>query len=315
MVPVAFDVFGSDHDQHNRRSILAMIVIFNPTAGRRRVRQLWRVVDLLLNSGTRLDLVETQYAGHATEIAKLAARAATQTIVAAGGDGTVAEVAMGVHGTGCKLGVIPLGTANVLAHELDLPFAPRAVAASLAMARTCDIWPGEFHSSNDRCRPSGMFVLMLGAGFDAQVVHRISLPMKRRIGALAYALQAGRELARYRFSPIRLHVDGSPYEAASVIVSKGSLYGGKYLLAPNMTPTRQGFTVALFQHAGPVAALCYGAALPLGLLPHMPGLRLMSAREVSIDGPAVPVQADGDVVGSAPLRIADASVPIRLVVG
>jgi diacylglycerol kinase family enzyme len=304
-----------------------MIVIFNPTAGRRRVRQLWRVIDLLLTTGIRLDLVETQRPGHAIDIARSAARAAHPLVVAAGGDGTVAEVAQGLHGSDCKLGIIPLGTANVLAHELALPFAPHAIAAALAMARTRDIWPGAFHAEagpgTGRDAPTGagtdpgrhgMFVQMLGAGFDAQVVHRISLPLKRRLGAMAYALQAGRELIRYGFAPIRVRLDGTAHEAASVIVSKGSLYGGRYTLAPGMAPTRQGFTVALFQRSGPLAAMCYGAALPLGMLPRMPGLRLLPARDIVIDGPTVPVQTDGDDAGRAPLHVADATCPIKVVV-
>ncbi len=295
-----------------------MIVIFNPTAGRRRVRQLWRVIDILLTAGLRLELVETRWPGHATEIARAAAHAARPLVVAAGGDGTVAEVAMGLHGSDCKLGVIPLGTANVLAHELGLPFAPQAIAAALGMARAREIWPGEFsgHGTGEACPAGrhGMFVQMLGAGFDAQVVHRISLPLKRRLGAMAYALQAGRELARYGFAPIRVRVDGADHEAASVIVTKGSLYGGRYMLAPDMAPTRPGFTVALFQHAGPMAALCYGAALPLGLLPHMPGVRLLPAQDVVIDGPAVPLQTDGDMAGRAPIHIVGSTRPIPIVV-
>ena len=189
---------------------------------------------------------------------------------------------------------------------------------ALGMARAREIWPGEFsgHGTGEACPAGrhGMFVQMLGAGFDAQVVHRISLPLKRRLGAMAYALQAGRELARYGFAPIRVRVDGADHEAASVIVTKGSLYGGRYMLAPDMAPTRPGFTVALFQHAGPMAALCYGAALPLGLLPHMPGVRLLPAQEVVIDGPAVPLQTDGDMAGRAPIHIVGSTRPIPIVV-
>ena len=92
-----------------------------------------------------------------------------------------------------------------------------------------------------------------------------------------------REAARYRFRPIRLRLDGVEHEAASVIVSKGRLYGGRYLLAPGRTPGARGFTVALFERSGPLAALLYGAALPLDLLPRMPGLRLLRAEEVAIE--------------------------------
>jgi diacylglycerol kinase family enzyme len=292
-----------------------MIVIYNPTAGRRRIRMLWRVLDLLLLAGKRVELVETRWAGHALELARQAAAQGGQTVVAAGGDGTIAEVAGGIAGTGCQLGIIPLGTANVLAHELGLPFQPQAIAAVLGAARTREIWPGLARSADGSPFPrNGVFVQMLGAGFDAQVVHHISLPLKRRLGAGAYALQAGRELGRYGFPTVRVRVDDACYDVASVIVTKGRLYAGRHLLAPEMSPMRPGFTVALFERGGPIATMRYGLALTLGLLPGMAGLRLLPARSVVIEAPSVPVQTDGDAGGAAPLEVRDADRPIPVLV-
>lgn len=292
-----------------------MIVVYNPAAGRRRARRLWRVLDLLVLAGVRVELAETGWPGHATELARRAAADDQRMVVAAGGDGTIAEVAGGIEGTGCKLGVIPLGTANVLAHELDLPFAPEAVAAALGMGRTRDIWPGLVRSADGSPQPrNGVFVQMLGAGFDAQVVHHVSLPLKRLLGAPAYALQAMRELARYGFAPIRVQVDGTCYDTGSIIVTKGHLYAGRHMLAPGMAPTRRGFTVALFDSAGPFATIGYGLALPLGLLPRMPGVRLMAAEHVTIEDPSAPLQTDGDVAGRAPVYVMDALRPIPVVV-
>lgn len=288
-----------------------LIVIFNPAAGRRKAHPLWRVLDVLAESGLRFELVETQRAGHASELAREAAGGG-RLVVAAGGDGTIAEVASGLLGTGTRLGVIPLGTANVLAHELALPFAPRAVAAALAFGRTRTLWPGLAEG------PSGarLFVQMLGAGFDAQVVHRLSLPLKRVFGRGAYVAQTLRELTRYAFLPLSLRLDGVDVEAASVIVSKGRLYGGRFLLAPAARPGERGFTVALFQHSGRAAGLAYGAALPLNLLPRAPGVRLLRASAVEIlNSAAVPAQADGDPAGATPLSVRDASAPIEIVVG
>ena len=293
-----------------------MIVIYNPTAGRRRARRLWRILDRLVLSGVRVEVAESRWAGHATELARDAAQGGGALVVAAGGDGTIAEVVGGIEGAGCKLGIIPMGTANVLAHELGLTFGPDGVAAALGMGRTCDIWPGHVRSDDGSPQPrNGVFVQMLGAGFDAQVVHRISLPLKRQFGTLAYALQAGRELARYGFAPIRVRVDDISFDTASVIVSKGRLYGGHHVLAPGMAPTQPGFTVAMFDRGGPLATLRYALALPLGLLSRMPGVRLIAARRVAIEGSTVPVQTDGDVGGCAPLSVSDAPRPIQVVVG
>ena len=287
-----------------------MLIVFNPTAGRRRAARLWRVLDVMSANGIRLELAETRHAGHATELARAAALAGADLVVAAGGDGTIAEVANGLNGAACRLGVIPLGTANVMAHELGLPFAPRDVAAALAFGRTRTIWPGIATGATG----ARVFVQMLGVGFDAQVVHGLPLPLKRLLGRGAYVVQSLREATRYRFRPIALLVDGVACEAGSVIVSKGQLYGGRYLLAPGTVAGARGFTVALFDRSGPAAALLYGAALPLNLLPRMPGLRLLRAAEVAILSAQVPAQTDGDAAGCGPLLVRDAPTAIRIVV-
>jgi diacylglycerol kinase (ATP) len=289
----------------------SMLIVFNPTAGRRRAARLWRVLDVMSANGVRIELAETRHAGHATQLAREAAAAGADLVVAAGGDGTIAEVANGLNGSGCRLGIIPLGTANVLAHELALPFAPRDVAAALAFGRTRTLWPGVASGAGGE----RVFVQMLGAGFDAQVVERLSLPLKRALGRGAYVVQSLRETLRYPFRPIRLRLDGVVWEAGSVIVSKGHFYGGRYVLAPGATPGARGFTVVLFERSGPFAALLYGAALPLDLLPRMPGLRLCHAEEVAIETPAVPAQTDGDAAGCAPLLVRDAPTAIRVVAG
>jgi YegS/Rv2252/BmrU family lipid kinase len=307
----------SGHEQAPSRPIrpplaqTPVVIVFNPAAGRRRAQLLWRVLDVMAASGVKLHIAETRRAGHAVELARDAAEHGCRLVVAAGGDGTIAEVANGINGSACRLGIIPLGTANVLAHELGLPFAPRAVAAALAFGRTRAIWPGVARGTAG----SRVFVQMLGAGLDAQVVHRLPEELKRAFGRGAYVAQTLRELARYRFTPIRLSIDGQETKAVSVIVTKGQYYAGRYTLAPGATPTRRGFTVALFDRSGPLSAMGYGAALPLNLLSRMPGLRLLRAEHVEISSTCIPAQTDGDPAGEAPLTITDAPAAISVVVG
>ena len=287
-----------------------MLIIYNPAAGRRRAELLWRVLDVMSGNGVRVDLAETRHAGHAVELARDATGRGVRLIVAAGGDGTIADVANGLAGSGARLGIIPLGTANVLAHELGLPFAPKAVAAALAFGRTRALWSGVARFGQE----SRVFVQMVGAGFDAQVVHRLSLRLKRAIGRNAYVAQSLRELSRYDFAPIRLRIDGKAYETGSVVIAKGRFYAGRYTLAPEATPSEPGFTVALFTANGPFATMMYGAALPLNLISRMPGLRLIRASHVEIDSVDIPAQADGDPAGCAPLTVTDSDGPIQVIV-
>lgn len=289
-----------------------MIVVFNPVAGRRRAHLLWRVLDVLIANGVRLDLAETHRAGHAEALAREAALRGERMVVAAGGDGTIAEVANGLMGSAARLGVIPLGTANVLAHELGLPFAPKSVAAALAFGRTCTLWPGQAHG------PDGarLFVQMLGVGFDAHVVHNLPFPLKKVFGKGAYVMQSLRELIRYKFPPIPMRIDDAETEAASVIISKGRLYGGRFRLAADAVPAAPGFSVVLFDRTGPAAAMMYGAALPLNLLGHAPGVRHLRARRIDfLQNTVVPAQTDGDRSGWAPLWVSDAPASIQVVMG
>ncbi len=289
-----------------------MKIIYNPAAGRRRIAALWRVLDILAGNGIRIDVTATRAPGHAAELARAAADSGVPLVVGAGGDGTIAEVARGLAGSATQLGIIPIGTANILAHELALPFAAREVANALASRRTRIIWPGMATSADG----SRLFVQMVSAGFDADVVHTLPLGLKRALGRAAYVVQALRESARYPFAPISLRIDGAMTEAGGVIVSKGRYYAGAYTLAPEGNPARPGFQVALFDRTGPAAALLYGALLPLGLLARLPSVRIVAASVIEIIGGAgIPVQADGDAAGYGPITISDALTPLTVVTG
>jgi diacylglycerol kinase family enzyme len=157
---------------------------------------------------------------------------------------------------------------------------------------------------------------MLGVGFDAHVVRNVSFPLKKVFGKTAYVLQSVRELARYKFPVIRLRIDDQETEAASVIVSKGRLYGGSFRLALDAVPADPGFSVVLFDRSGPAAAMMYGAALPLNLLGRAPGVRHVRASRIDfMQNQSVPAQTDGDSAGYTPLWVSDAQGPIQVVVG
>ncbi|MBU8547107.1 MULTISPECIES: diacylglycerol/lipid kinase family protein [Roseomonadaceae] len=287
-----------------------MLIVFNPTAGAGRRRRLSRALDALLRLGLRPEVAETAGPGDARRIAAAAAARGIMLVVAAGGDGTIAEVAAGLSGSPAALGLLPLGTANVLAWELGLNRTPEAAAQVLAQGKSGLVWPGHARFADGR---EILFVQMLGAGFDAAVVAALDLRLKRQFGRAAYVLQALREAPRYGYPPITASLDGGVAEvAASVIVTKGRLYAGRHLLAPAARPAAPGFQVVLFRQGGAAAALLAGAALPLGLVPRLPGVVIRPARQVVLTGAAVPVQADGDPAGLLPVSVEDGATPLRI---
>jgi len=291
---------------------LGMLIVFNPAAGQGRRRRLDRALAMLRRLGCPYRLAETTRPGHAEALARAAARDGTAVVVAAGGDGTIAEVAGGLAGSRAALGVLPLGTANVFAWELGIPILPEAAAAGLAAGRESGVYPGIARFADGSSR---LFVQMLGAGFDAAVVAHLDIGLKQRIGRGAYAWQAMRQLSRYRFPALRVIFADGEAEASSVIVSNGRLYAGRHLLAPAAAMARPGFEVALFRRAGPWAAAAYGAALPLNLLPRMPGVTLRPATRLRIEGMGVAVQADGDLAGQLPVEVQAAPDPLWVLLG
>ncbi|WP_376100093.1 diacylglycerol/lipid kinase family protein [Roseomonas sp. CCTCC AB2023176] len=281
--------------------------MFNPAAGARRRRRLERALALLPGA----TVMETTHPGHAEHIARDAARDGATLVVAAGGDGTISEVASGLMGGEAALGILPLGTANVLALELGVPLRPEYAAMVLRHGRALSLWPGLGRFPDGRVR---IFVQMMGVGFDASVVHGLDLGLKRAIGRGAYVWQAMVGLPRYRFPTLSVAMDGAPARlASSVVVTKGRLYAGRHLLAPGATPLAPGFHVALMPGAWGRAALA-GALLPLDLLPRLPGIAIHRASRVTLDGAGAPAQADGDPAGTAPLVVEDAPAPIRVMV-
>ena len=151
-----------------------LLIIFNPAAGWRRRQRLAPVLTRLREHGCALVVRETQGPGDAERFAAEVDPDAFDIVVAAGGDGTVNETINGLARSGLPLGLIPLGTANVLAAEIGLRTDPASLARCLVFGEPRPIALG---AANGR-----RFILMAGAGFDAQVVAGVSVPMKRWLG-------------------------------------------------------------------------------------------------------------------------------------
>lgn len=310
---IALDVMFADCDDGFYVWIINVLIIFNPIAGRRRAAALWHVLDLLVENGVKVEVAETQYAGHAMQLARQAAQSGAPMVVAAGGDGTIAEIANGLLGSNTSLGVIPLGTANVLAREYGLSTSARGIANALAYRRCKPLWPGLARTAEGQ----RVFVQMLGLGFDGAVVKAVRPAMKRALGKGAYVWQSIWESVAYNFPPVRLRIDGVTRQAASVVVSKGRLYGGPYLLAPRARPEMPGFQVVLFEKPGTWPALLAGAALPLGGLSRCPGVHVVGGSHVEFltSTAGICTQADGDALPVTPELVVSADMPISLVVG
>lgn len=285
-----------------------MYIIYNPASGRQDMKKLLSVQQALAKHHVFPQFLITEYAGHATELARSVSGQEGVTVVAAGGDGTIAEVVSGLVGSRARLGLIPLGTANVLARELGIPAAPDTIAEILATSGGRILWPGCLYDTSGIRK---IFVQMASVGFDACVVHNVNYSLKKRIGRYAYVFQMIHDLFFYDFSSVRMEIDGETCSATGAIVSKGCFYGGGYRITDCADPSEKGFVVILFEKGGIFSVLRYGHAILRNKLGDLPDVRVIRARQVKIMGSSsIPLQADGDTAGFAPVMIKDAEAPL-----
>jgi YegS/Rv2252/BmrU family lipid kinase len=295
----------------------AILLIRNPIAGRRRRGLVDAVVRQVQTQGWTVDLVDTEAVGDARRLAETCDAARYAVIAVAGGDGTINEVVNGLahRADAPALAIVPLGTANVLAHELGLSFKAAAIARTMVAGRALLVRPGEAcNGGAPRC-----FSLMAGAGFDAKVVAGVSAPLKRRFGRGAYVWRSMIETRRYRPVRYAVEIDGVRHEAASVIVTRGRLYAGPYVVAPLATLSDPLLHVCLFERWGRSQTLRFGFALLTGRLPRAGGYRVIAGREVKVsvlsdagEPGTQPVQIDGDDALTLPISINVASGAVRL---
>jgi YegS/Rv2252/BmrU family lipid kinase len=296
----------------------AVLLIRNPTAGRRRHGLVDAVVQHVRAAGWTVDLVDTTASGDARHLAQSCDARRYAVIAVAGGDGTINEVVNGLsrRGEGAPpLAIVPLGTANVLAYELGLDFSAAALAHTIVSGRAVSVRPGEASGSGDpRC-----FSLMAGAGFDAKVVAGVSTLLKRRLGKAAYVWRSMIETRRYKPVRYAVEVDGVRYEASSVIVTRSRHYAGPYVVAPRAALSEPLLHVCLFERWGRSHTLRFGFALLMGRLPTAGGYRVVTGREVRLsvlsDAGELrrqPVQIDGDDALTLPVSISIMPGAIRM---
>lgn len=289
-------------DSYRRR----LLVIYNPTAGRRKRARLEAYLDLLEEAGCAVEYRPTTKRGDAEAFARDATAARFDAVVAAGGDGTIAEVANGLPPDAAPLGIFPLGTANVLANEIGLPLEPKAVMRAVLRGPAKAVHVGRLEGR--------VFTIMAGVGFDAHVVAHLPGWLKRWLGKGAYVIESLRRLALWRSPRYRLVIDGVGYDCASAVIAKAHFYGGRFVCCPEADLARPDFQIALLQQPGRLGALRAMAALPLGLLPRLAEVQLLRGTRIEILGAAgEPVQADGDLAARLPAAVVIETKPIRLI--
>ena len=297
------------HSQKSGHGTKRVLVIYNPTAGQWRQRRLRATLTALDELGCLLRLYETKCPGDAETVARQISLNEADVVVAAGGDGTINEVANGLVNAKHPippLAIIPLGTANVLAQEIGLSGCPAKIAKAIACGKQRTVHLGIV---NDR-----HFLMMAGVGFDAHIVAHVHGTLKRHTGKGAYVLETLWQALRYGFPVCRVALSETSRNAYSIVVCNGRHYGGPFIAAPSADLCTPSLEVCLLHRRGWVHVLHYGLALIRGELAGLSDVTMVTMTRLRIDGPSgLPVQGDGDIIAHLPVDIAVSDHTLELI--
>jgi YegS/Rv2252/BmrU family lipid kinase len=291
-------------------------LLYNPNSGgsKRRLRELESALAILRRGGVEADLVPTESRAQGGEQARQAIASGCDTIFACGGDGTIHNVVQVLANTPVALAVLPMGTANALAHDLDLPsdIAGAAEAALTGVPRRIPLGRVEYRDL--KANPgSRYFVVTAGVGVDAQMIYKLQSGTKQWMGMAAYYARAWNLWFSYPMTRFRAQYreTGSESERSANVTELMSVrirnFGGVVReLAPGASLDREDMRLVFCRTASRLAYLAYVTRGLLGLRWKIPGIDLVDAARVSCHhlspeaGRKIYVEADGELLGTLP---------------
>jgi len=271
-----------------------IVVILNPIAGNLDTVRDWK--ERIESIVGRCPVRVTSHAGEAEALARRAFQEGFGRVIAAGGDGTVNQVANGINGSDAALGILPMGTINVFAMELGLPV--NDLGRCWEIIEAGNVRFVDLPSANGK-----YFVQLGGIGLDAQAVKETTRAFKRSLGPLSYLISAAHIAAR---QPPKLSIeseDAPVREGSFVLVGNGRLYGGPFPFFKQAAVDDGLLDVVVFKRLGLLEIIKYlhdvvfssDIRVPEIEYFQTPGLRVSSEQDV-------PVELDGELAGNCPVN-------------
>jgi len=269
-----------------------LCIILNPAAKGDQAR---RTLDQMAKLVPEAKIFLTERVGHGEVLAKEASEQGYRTIIAAGGDGTVNEVLNGLDPERCTLGVLPVGTMNVLALELGIP---SRLDKALEIIRAGKRKRLDLGVANQR-----RFLQLAGVGLDAETVRRTHPDAKRAWGPWSYLLTA----AQLMVAPapvLRVEtVEGKEVKGAMVLVGNGRHYGGPFQFFPKADMADGLLDVCVFPKSGPLDLLWYLQAVLLGGPDSLPEVTYWQVSGLKVTAEErVALEVDGEYCGETPVE-------------
>jgi YegS/Rv2252/BmrU family lipid kinase len=307
-------------------------ILFNPNSGRpRRDRELNHAIGVIQSAGVRTELTVCRSSQEATDNARCAVAAGSDTVFACGGDGTIHDVIQGLAGTPIALAILPFGTANALAHDLGIPFRPSAAAQAAVNGKVRRIPLGRIEYEDFSGKPSTRyFTVAAGIGVDAHLFYKLTAELKNRSGMTAYYLKAWQLWATHRMRRFEVeYANGSGLRQRASLTELLAVrirFFGNILreLVPGASLDCNDLRAVMCRTASRNAYIQYVAGALLGRQWNIDGIDLVSCSEVVCRLPEqtnghkkedrVYVEADGELLGRLPARMTIEPDALSLVV-
>ena len=288
-------------------------MVLNPVAGTSdptSVRE--EIQDRISANGRKNKIYETSEQDNVREIVKDAVKKGYQVIWAAGGDGTVSAVANGLIGGEVPMGILPLGSGNVMAKELKIP---------LDVSGACDLMVGAHQTRRlDTLRVGDdYFVLAVSAGISALMISKTARDQKRRLGQLAYLLNGVGIVLSKSLWPFRVSIDGRPFivRASEVIAANAGVLGYKPIRwGTQVRPDDGKVDLCRVRVQSIPGFFSLLSGMLLGRQDRLKELTCDSASDfIEIQSRTrIPVQGDGEAIGFTPVRIEIVSNSLSVIV-
>lgn len=285
-----------------------LLIVHNALAGTRSRSFLRSVCRHLQDMGAEVSTEHAEHIEQDQEVARAAALSGLyDAVVAAGGDSTIRGVASGLIGSTIPLGIIPIGTGNVLAREIGCRLEAKALADYLVQGPSVQIKCGLADGTP--------FLAMAGIGFDADVLLRLSTTWKRSVGRAAYAWPVTRELFR-KPQPFEVRVDDNQWLPATwVIGTRTAHYGGSFVIAKDQSLAADGFHAVIANTRSRRARAALLVSIALGRHESRPDVKIVPCSRLTIrENASVAAQIDGERIASTPAEITLSQERLTLIV-
>lgn len=292
-------------------------LFYNPASGRQSARRLQRVqeaVRVLEQHGKEVLVEPTRGPGTAAAQVRDVLSQGCDTIVIAGGDGTINDAVQGLAGTTAALGILPMGTGNVLAHDLGMAHRPVEAARQLLEFQPRSIALGKIEfSAPTGARATRWFVSVAGVGGSAKLMYDVHSGLKNAHGMAAYYLHMARLALAHRFDSFDVQYrgrDGSMHAARAVEADAVRItnFGGLMRRwAWGAELQRDDAQLVLFNSSSRSRFVHYTFSRIVGARWRTAGVEMVHAKEIYCT-PSSPRQklhaeADGEYIGSPPVKI------------